>query len=80
MKKFKGEGNFPSYFDNNDVTYIKMPNFGFNLGQEKLHYEWMNIYFTNVHLKIIDNIINEVKLKLNEISYEHIMIIIIDES
>ena len=42
--------------------------------------EWMNIYFTNVHLKIIDNIINEVKLKLNEISYEHIMIIIIDES
>ena len=40
----------------------------------------MNIYFTNVHLKIIDNIINEVKLKLNEISYEHIMIIIIDES
>ena len=42
--------------------------------------ERMNIYFTNVHLKIIDNIINEVKLKLNEISYEHIMIIIIDES
>ena len=40
----------------------------------------MNIYFTDVHLKIIDNIINEVKLKLNEISYEHIMIIIIDES
>ena len=40
----------------------------------------MNIYFTNVHLKIIDNIINEVKLMLNEISYEHIMIIIIDES
>ena len=39
----------------------------------------MNIYFTNVHLKIIDNIINEVKLKLNEMSYEHIMIIIIDE-
>ena len=22
MKKLKGEGNFPLYFDNNDVTYI----------------------------------------------------------
>ena len=22
MKKLKGEGNIPSYFDNNDVTYI----------------------------------------------------------
>ena len=34
MKKFKGEGNFPSYFDINDVTYIQMQNFGFELGQE----------------------------------------------
>ena len=42
--------------------------------------EWMNIYFTNVHLNIIYNIIYEVKLKLNKISYEHIMIIIIDGS
>ena len=40
----------------------------------------MNICFTNVHLEMIDIIIYEVKLKLNEISYEHIMIIIIDES
>ena len=22
MEKLKGEGNFPSYFDNNDITYI----------------------------------------------------------
>ena len=35
MKKLKGEGNFSSYFDNNEVTYIKMPNFGFELGQEE---------------------------------------------
>ena len=33
MKKLKGEGNFPSYFDNNDVTHKEMPNFGFELGQ-----------------------------------------------
>ena len=35
MKKIKGEGNFPSYFDNNDVTYIKMPNLDFEHGQEE---------------------------------------------
>ena len=32
----KGEGNFPSYFDNDDVEYIKMPNFGFDIGKEDL--------------------------------------------
>ena len=26
---------FPSYFDNDDVTYILMSNFGFYLGQEE---------------------------------------------
>ena len=36
MKKLKGEGNFPSYFDNDDVTYKEMPNFGFDIGQEEI--------------------------------------------
>ena len=35
-EKLKGEGNFPSYFDNDDVTYIKIPNFGFDIGQEEI--------------------------------------------
>ena len=36
IKKLIGKGNFPSYFDNDDVTYILMPNFGFDIGQEEL--------------------------------------------
>ena len=36
MKRLKGEGNFSSYFNNDDVTYIWMPNFGFDFGQEKI--------------------------------------------
>ena len=32
MKILKGEGNFPSYFDNDDVTYLYMQNFGFDIG------------------------------------------------
>ena len=34
IEKLKGEGNFPSYFDNDDVIYIEMPNFGYDIGQE----------------------------------------------
>ena len=32
----KIKDNFPSYFDNYDVTYIYMPNFGFDIGQEEI--------------------------------------------
>jgi len=35
MKKLKAEGNLPSYFENKDVTYKQIPNFGFKLGQEE---------------------------------------------
>ena len=38
MKKLKGVGNFPLYFDNDDVTYIKMPNFGSDIGQEEFFF------------------------------------------
>ena len=35
-EKLKGEGNFPSYFDNDDVIYIEMPNFRYDIGQEEI--------------------------------------------
>ena len=34
-EKIKRGRYFPLYLDNNDVTYIKKPNFGFELGQEE---------------------------------------------
>ena len=43
-KKIKGEGNFASYFDNDDVIYIEMPNFGYDIGQEELKL-WGKIYY-----------------------------------
>ena len=45
MKKLKGEGNFPSYFDNDDVTYILMPNFGSDIGQKEIELWGKITYF-----------------------------------
>ena len=36
------------YFDNDDVTYIKMPNFGFDLGQEEAELSGKIIYLYTV--------------------------------
>ena len=41
MKKLKGEGNF----DNDDVIYIKMPNFRFDIGQEEIKLWGKTSYF-----------------------------------
>ena len=44
MKKLKGQGNFP--FDKDDVTYIQMLNFDFDISQELEFWGEINYFYT----------------------------------